>query len=382
MALEGSIQEFGLTEIFQLILIQKKEGTLALTHEKDSVFVYFKGGQIVKIQNGAEEEALGNALIRTGKITIEQLKKGLNEQKIKKQPLIQILTGLKYISAAEIKKANRLFTEETIFQLFSWKTGKYKFEQKEVVYDPDLIDPLSTEFILMEGMRRIDEWPLLLKKIPSREAVFEWIDGHGPMAENVADTEEKSPQGQEASFESMGDLGTEGGEDAWLNRLLDGERTVQQIIDHSEMGAFPVYKAMAELLSQGKIKLRDTKGRAGQTNLSFQTLTRGQSILKALVSAAVAAAFAGLFVHSYPAIQKTWAGAVHSTREVQNLLIYNEQDILRFALDLYYLKHRHYPETLQRLVEEGFLKTRRERQIDLARWHYQGEALQFKLHPK
>ena len=63
MALEGSIEEFGLTEIFQLIFIQKKEGILTLTREKAVVCVHFKEGRIIRAGDENEDETFGNALI-------------------------------------------------------------------------------------------------------------------------------------------------------------------------------------------------------------------------------------------------------------------------------------------------------------------------------
>ena len=71
MALEGTIKDFGLADILQLIGIQRKTGVLTLRNEKESVSVQFRDGQVV----GADtqlcplEDRLGAVLVRTGKIT-------------------------------------------------------------------------------------------------------------------------------------------------------------------------------------------------------------------------------------------------------------------------------------------------------------------------
>lgn len=382
MALEGSIQEFGLTEIFQLILIQKKEGILTLSREKETVCVHFKEGQIIRAGDENEDENFGNALIKNKKMTTDQMKKGLMEQKSKKQPLAATLVTLGYISPAEIKKLHRLIAEEAIFGLFNWKTGHYKFEQKEILYDPDLVEPLSTEFTLMEAMRQIDEWPLLLKKISSREDVFEAIEAESSGSDkDGSNGEESNPSagGSSESFESLGDPGNPEEVNPLL-QWIDGERTVQQIIDRSEMGAFSVYKGIADLLAEGKARLKTGKeGQAAAGHLTIRKLNRSQAIFKVILGSMAMAASVVLFVSSYPSISFTLHTAAAPIEEVRNLSIWNERDLIRFSLDLYHLKHGHFPASLHELTEDGFLKTEIERKINLEKWSYRKEDNSFAL---
>lgn len=384
MALEGSIQEFGLTEIFQLILIQKKEGILTLSREKDVVCVHFKEGQIIRAGDENEDENFGNALIKNKKMTTDQMKKGLLEQKSKKQPLAATLVALGYISPAEIKKLHRLIAEEAIFGLFNWKTGHYKFEQKEILYDPDLVEPLSTEFTLMEAMRQIDEWPLLLKKIPSRENVFEIVEAEPFDANDPGPEGEKnaaSAGGSSESFESLGDP-DQPGEANPLMQWIDGERTVQQIIDQSDMGAFSVYKGIVDLLAEGKARLKKGKeGPEASGHLTIQKLTRSQTIFKVFLGSLAMAASIVLFVSSYPSISFTLHTAAAPIEEVRRLSVWNEQDLIHFSLDLYYLKHGRFPASLRELKEDGFLKTEIERGINLEKWSYLPQERSFTLTP-
>ncbi|MET0405181.1 MAG: DUF4388 domain-containing protein, partial [Cystobacter sp.] len=51
MALTGTLKDFGIADILQLIGQQQKTGVLALTHKDDSVHVAFKDGNIVKAES-------------------------------------------------------------------------------------------------------------------------------------------------------------------------------------------------------------------------------------------------------------------------------------------------------------------------------------------
>ena len=74
MALEGTIKDFGLPDIFQLIGLQKKTGVLRLNNESDEVVIAFKDGMLVSAdsKNKRLEERLGTRLVRSGVITEER----------------------------------------------------------------------------------------------------------------------------------------------------------------------------------------------------------------------------------------------------------------------------------------------------------------------
>ncbi len=68
-----------------------------------------------------------------------------------------------------------------------------------------------------------------------------------------------------------------------------------------------------------------------------------------------------------------------SSDAIQRLLMYNEEDLIRSALELYYLEHRGFPKILQTLKTERFLGTPKEQAIDLSQWNYQSAGVQFNL---
>jgi hypothetical protein len=378
MALEGSIEEFGLPEIFQMILLQKKEGVLKLTHDKTTLFVEFSQGQIISAGDGEQDARLADNLIRAEKINGDQLKALLRAQKRDNQALAQALVQSEHLTAEEVKKINRTLTEETVFSLFEWKTGIYKFEAKEISYDSQLVEPLNTDSILMEGATRTDEWPLLKKRVPSTEMVFEVLPKEPPPAPADSESEKK----EEDSFESMGDLSEpEEEEGAWLLSWIDGTRTVQEIIDHAQMGTFPVYKALSELISQGRIKAKEEslKNQRKKSHYTFKELSRQQQVIRVVVNSIAIAALAIISVVVAKSVYLTLSNAVQPISEMKTLRAGIERDNLLFALDLYYLRYGRYPDSLQHLKEEGLLTGRREQQIDLTKWKYELSGNTFNL---
>lgn len=114
-------------------------------------------------------------------------------------------------------EAGRLAGNEAVYRLFAWNDGSFEVEFKNI-RRRDVIE-LSSQTLLMEGMRRLDEWTRLLDTLPPLDTVFE-VDYH-VLAERLADIPDE--------------VNT-------ILRLLDGRRSLLQVIDDSD---FPDLEAVS-----------------------------------------------------------------------------------------------------------------------------------------
>jgi len=175
MALEGTIKDFGLPDIFQLIGLQRKTGMLALNNGLESVTVAFENGMVVMADSSARrlEDRLGNVLVKQGKLTRERLDEALSVQKQTLQRLGHVLASTSAITGKDLRDALQIQISQIVFRVFRWRDGRYQFTPSDSVdYDRENFAPMSTDFILMEGIRMVDEWPIIEKKIPSFDIVF------------------------------------------------------------------------------------------------------------------------------------------------------------------------------------------------------------------
>jgi hypothetical protein len=102
MALEGTFKDFGLADIFQLVGLQKKTGVLTVRAGGGRlVTVSFEKGMVVfadEFQRG-EAERLGSVLLRTRRLTEEQLARAVEVQRTTAQRLGYVLVEQKFISS-------------------------------------------------------------------------------------------------------------------------------------------------------------------------------------------------------------------------------------------------------------------------------------------
>src|SRR5512145_578631 len=110
MALEGTLKDFSLADIFQLIGLQRKTGVLTLRGKDDTVTVTFLDGKVVAADslNKRLENRLGNVLVKSNTLTQEQLGQALEIQKETLQRLGFILTHYKIISQEALRSALQL----------------------------------------------------------------------------------------------------------------------------------------------------------------------------------------------------------------------------------------------------------------------------------
>jgi len=261
VALEGTLRDFSLADIFQLIGLQRKTGVLTLRAPEDVVTVSFLDGKVVGADslNKRIEDRLGQVLLKTGAVTPEELDAALRVQMETLERLGHILLRSAIISRDELRRALEQQVLQIIYRVFRWNDGDYHFSQETSIdYDVELITPLGAESILMEGARMLDEWPIIEKRIPRRSMVFV---ADVPVAQlqvvTVSEVDDAHPFDlDEPAAPQAAPLGRKSvtAVEHDVLKLLDGVADVEEVIRRSPYGEFETCKALYTLLSRTVIR--------------------------------------------------------------------------------------------------------------------------------
>ncbi len=118
MALEGTLEDFELTDILQIIQMGNKDGALLIEHPSgEKGFIFVEKSMVVHAECEGE-------------------------------------TG-----------------DMAIARIFGWSKGKFRFEVGKISEKKTINMPIPT--LIIEVARKIDEWNRIKKVIPSLDAVFE-----------------------------------------------------------------------------------------------------------------------------------------------------------------------------------------------------------------
>ncbi len=361
MALEGTIKDFGLPDIFQLIGLQRKTGILTLKNEKDQVTVAFENGMVVAADSSTKrlEDRLGNVLVKQGKLTKERLDDALQTQKATLQRLGHVLITQNAITSKDLKDAITVQVSQLVFKVFRWRDGEYHFAPTDTVdYDRENNNPMSADFILMDGSRMVDEWPIIEKKIPSMDIVFRPAVDQGAIEVSSVSPDDADAKRQAASASNKIRLTRD---EERVFRKVDGTRTVQGIVDSSGLSEFDTCRILFDLLNRNLIS---TVGRGAQV----KEASRAEAVVSSTPGYVVAAAALALALVGISARASKPFALVGSAPFLQAKYDLLKDEVSHGRLErldrgvlAYYLAEGITPSTLEEvatrgLVDRGYLK--------------------------
>ena len=320
MALEGSLKEFGLADILQLIYFQRKTGILTLEGRMDKVRLLFYEGNIVLADSKRWVEAnrLGKVLVKKGILKEEDLQKALEEQQSTGIKIGNILIKNGLVEKEQIQAIITSQITETVTQLFGWKEGMYEFSPQGVPVDREIPVTLDTQHLLMEGLRIIDEWSLIEGKL-TLDTVFEKTSKAG--IELTPDEEE-------------------------ILGFVDGENDVSAIIDNSQMDNFQASKALVSLMEKDAIEPKEAMPIAPVSALpeAAAPAKRKLSLAKAVTATTFLISF---FISLIPLSPLLLQG----NNSIAKIKTSEDMDGIRFRIEKYRYENGSYPPTIEEITK-------------------------------
>ncbi|MDB4910285.1 MAG: hypothetical protein JWO39_1108 [Gemmatimonadetes bacterium] len=240
MAIEGPLRELGIHDVFQLLDLSRKTGALTVTSvlRDNQGTVYFDRGAVVFAAIRSNPHPLGELLLRGGKITEADLARARDSQRAlhSRRKLGELLVESGSLTSKELERQVRFQVEEVVFELMSWREGFFSFEEQEVSDAPAEANiRISTESLLMEAARRIDEW----SRIEGKVAHLGVVPVLAPVADDHPGFLDLRPREWEVLAE------------------IDGTRDLRAIATLLAQSEFDVARVAYGLLSTGIVELRN-----------------------------------------------------------------------------------------------------------------------------
>ena len=266
MPIEGPLRELGIHDVFQLLDLSRKTGALtvvsALRDNQGTVF--FDGGAVIFASIRSNPHRLGDMLVRAGKISEADLELvRAMQQKGDSRRVGELLLETEAITPKELERHVRLHIEEVVFELMSWHEGYFSFEEREISDAPgEASVRISTESLLMEGARRIDEWSRIENKVPHVGVV----PVLAPLRADHPSLLDLLPNEWEVLSE------------------IDGSKDLREIALRLGQSDFDIAKIVYGMVSTGVIELRDprlvTPNHVGAPEDARPHVERAQALLE------------------------------------------------------------------------------------------------------
>ncbi|MEZ0229023.1 MAG: DUF4388 domain-containing protein, partial [Planctomycetota bacterium] len=231
---KGNLEVLNLSDIFQSLAMNRHSGTLIISDGKREKKIFFSEGEI-QLLSSSRRMKLGELLIATGKITEEDLDLALKLQKQNRKKLGEILVEEGFCAEEDVARIVKFQIEEEIYDLFLWRKADFEFiadhlpeEMKRDTANLMRLN-LNTNSLIMEALRRLDEWEVVKQAVPSTKEIFMIVD-------------ERKLEAIDLPERLKNEI-----------HLIDGKTNVEGLAEKTMISEFELCKLLAELVHQGAI---------------------------------------------------------------------------------------------------------------------------------
>ncbi|MBI2838120.1 MAG: DUF4388 domain-containing protein [Acidobacteria bacterium] len=177
VAISGSLKSMCLSDLLQWIAFGRKTGRLLVERGSLHKTMYFKEGRIYTSSSNNPRESLGHFLVSQRHISEEQLFRALVHQHKHKKPLGQVLVEDGTITENLLRHVIEFKTREAVFDMFSWSEGKFVFFEEPLAENLKIALSVEVSGLILEGIKRIDDWTRIREVIPSNSTTFRILPG-------------------------------------------------------------------------------------------------------------------------------------------------------------------------------------------------------------
>jgi hypothetical protein len=246
MSITGNLKTMQLAELLQWLSQSNKTGTLVIDDGETEKKIYFRGGRVISSASTDPNEHLGHFLVSHGLIDEEELAKAIEMQERTGMLLGKILLTIGALEEDTLHRLLQRKAQESIYDLFTWAEGDFRFLDGDTPKGTMIPIDLETTALILEGVRRVDEWLRIREHIPS------------PYAIPVSITELDDPGLSPSERQILG--------------LVDDNRTVEEICLQTHSSEFHVSKVLLTQIEARRVKVVKPHGGGQQS-----TLTHGDS---------------------------------------------------------------------------------------------------------
>ncbi|HVR86125.1 MAG TPA: DUF4388 domain-containing protein [Planctomycetota bacterium] len=240
--IKGDVEVLGISNLLQMLFMAGCKGYLTILQDNQKKIIHFQDEGIRLVSGARRTNPLGEILMRTGKITRDQLDELLAEQRRTATPLGEIVSRRGILEPAIIQSALREQVAEEVYDLFTWTGATFMFADSGTFAVPGDPSPLANVLLdanvmslMIEAARRVDELARIQSVIPDVRLVAERLELPASLDDPSLDRN---------AIED-------------ILPLVDGERSVGHIIEESLFPKFTVLRTLYGLAQRGVIKIKD-----------------------------------------------------------------------------------------------------------------------------
>lgn len=228
----GRIRDTRLPVLLQLLRSEGKTGVLTLKRNDLNKSIYIKDGDIIFATSLYSDDRFGEMLLKAGKINFKQyeISVDLLKKTGKRQGTILVEQG--FITPKDLFEGVVSQVREIVLSPFTWIEGEYEFLEGSLPSEEVITLNISTGDIILDGIKRIQDWNRLIKDLPPLESVLHLSSDPRSLFQTVNLSAAERD----------------------VLRLIDGERTLRDVLSVSSMPSMDCARLLYFFITAGILK--------------------------------------------------------------------------------------------------------------------------------
>ncbi len=231
MGFQGTLDWVFLSSILQILADEGRTGVLHFKHEDKRANIFVVDGEIVYATKTGQDLLLGSMLKDEGLLTEAACQDALEEARSSRQALGSVLVDKGLVTLPVLKETITRQAMQIIYDIFLWPSGEFHYDDRDVDTKGFVPIRLNVMQLVLEASRRIDEMNVFKKMLPSEDMI---------LVPSFKMTENKSMKISSVEWH--------------LLSLIDGKKTLRQVLDTAEYSRFEVYGILHTLMLAGVVK--------------------------------------------------------------------------------------------------------------------------------
>ncbi len=235
ISLADNIKNFSLPKVLAYLNRNRKTGTLIIKTPMFTKKAYLVKGDAIFASSTYEDDRLGEMLIKAGKITMEQYDASVEILKKTGKRQGAILIELGYLTPKDLFWGVKYQVKEIIYSLFQLEDAEYEFVEGEIPTQEVITLKMSMGNLIYEGVKRIDNWTRIKNELPNADFVLKLSNDPVTLFQDI-------------------ELGQQ---DRKMLSIIDGVKTIKELISSSWIGSFEAMKILYVLWSIGVLEVKE-----------------------------------------------------------------------------------------------------------------------------
>ena|GEM_PF-5296121 len=230
--LAGSLNEFGLADVFTLLSTTRKTGVLNLETAAVKGRVWIAQGGLCNAVADVTRSPLAARLLHSGEASEAQAREIVAAQADGDSQRLQDALDVLGLGSDRVRSILVDQITDAVFDLSRWSEGTFAFDNQAV---GDVIAVTSAADVLGTVQQRLSDWEGFSANVPADDAVLDVVSRPSGGAEGISV--------QASHWEVL--------------TLVDGLRPLSEVIELTGQGTFTVSRMIAELIGVGLVRVLD-----------------------------------------------------------------------------------------------------------------------------